>query len=82
MIVVITVAAVDIIIVVVFIAVCDDDVIGGNDNVIIVILIVTSLKNEEIKGVRDLLKDKSSDHLSILKDLNILWDNCLIIFIF
>lgn len=34
----------------------------------------------EIKRVMDLLKDETSDRLSILKDLNVLYDKCLINF--
>lgn len=36
----------------------------------------------EIKGAIDLLKFESSDHLSILEDLNMLYDNCLIFNVF
>lgn len=38
-----------------------------------------SMKKEEIKRVINLLKDESSDHLTILEDLNKLYDNCLVL---
>lgn len=36
----------------------------------------------EVKRVINILKDESSDHLSVLEDLNVLWEKSLIFYIF
>lgn len=38
-------------------------------------------KDEEIKRIINLLKDESSDHLTILEDIYLLLDDCLILVI-